>query len=118
MATTNNEKVKAEPKPVLNGATHAQPEAGPKAAEAPLSPELLAQIAAIKTRIQASVGEVVLAMLNLARYRNQSVADLMHLVVTPLRRDGGRRRWPRPSDQSYDQRHHLGRLCRGCRRAG
>jgi len=48
---------------------------------------LLAQITAFKAKIQASVGEVVLAMLNLPRYRNQSLADVMHLVVEPLTRD-------------------------------
>ena len=87
MATTNNVKMKAEAKPVLNGAAHLGSEENAKPAEAPMSPELLAQIATIRTRIQASVGEVVLSMLNLARYRNQSVADLMHLVVTPLLHD-------------------------------
>lgn len=48
---------------------------------------MLAQIAAFRTRLQASIGEVVLAMLNLPRYRHQSVADLLHLVVEPLTRD-------------------------------
>lgn len=52
-----------------------------------LDPALLAQIAAFRTRLQASIGEVVLAMLNLPRYRHQSVADLLHLVVEPLTRD-------------------------------
>jgi cytolysin-activating lysine-acyltransferase len=48
---------------------------------------VLAQITAFKTRIQAGIGEVVLAMLNLPRYRNQTLADVMHLVVEPMTRD-------------------------------
>jgi cytolysin-activating lysine-acyltransferase len=48
---------------------------------------VLAQIAAFKTRMQASIGEVVLAMMNLPRYRHQTLADLMHLVVEPMIRD-------------------------------
>lgn len=87
MATTNNEKVKTEVKPVLNGAAHGDAAAEVKATEAAMSPELVAQITAFRTRIQASVGEVVLAMLNLPRYRHQSMADIMHLVVEPLTRD-------------------------------
>ncbi|WP_348646111.1 toxin-activating lysine-acyltransferase [Methylobacterium sp. SD274] len=45
---------------------------------------MIAQIAAFKTRLYASIGEVVLAMLNLPRYRNQSLADVLHLVVERL----------------------------------
>lgn len=87
MATTNNENVKAEAKPVLNGAAHGDATAEVRATGAAMSPELVAQITAFRTRIQASVGEVVLAMLNLPRYRHQSMADIMHLVVEPLTRD-------------------------------
>ncbi|MBR1270151.1 toxin-activating lysine-acyltransferase [Bradyrhizobium sp. AUGA SZCCT0222] len=71
----------------MNGIKGGVP-AGEAAPEArPLDPEVLAQITAFKTRIQASVGEVVLAMLNLPRYRNQTLADVMHLVVEPMIRD-------------------------------
>jgi cytolysin-activating lysine-acyltransferase len=48
---------------------------------------VLAQIAAFKAKIQASIGEVVLAMMNLPRYRHQTLADVMHLVVEPMTRD-------------------------------
>lgn len=86
MATNSNEQAAAE-QPGLNGinggaaAEHAAPK------DRPLDPELLSQITAFRTRIQASVGEVVLAMLNLPRYRNQTLADVMHLVVEPMIRD-------------------------------
>lgn len=87
MATTNSDAVKAERKPVLNGAHHDNSSADVKPVETQMSPELVAQITAFRTKIQASVGEVVLAMLNLPRYRHQSLADVMHLVVEPLTKD-------------------------------
>ncbi|WP_312010871.1 MULTISPECIES: toxin-activating lysine-acyltransferase [unclassified Bradyrhizobium] len=87
MAKSTNGTSAAAEKPVLNGIKGGVP-AGEAAPEArALDPEVLAQITAFKTRIQASVGEVVLAMLNLPRYRNQTLADVMHLVVEPMTRD-------------------------------
>ena len=86
MAKNTNGKTVTAEKPVLNGIEGGA--AGePAAKDRTLNPELLAQITAFKAKIQASVGEVVLAMLNLPRYRNQSLADVMHLVVEPLTRD-------------------------------
>ena len=45
------------------------------------------KIAAIRTKIQLSVGQVVLAIMVLPRYRHQTLADLMHVVLDPLMRD-------------------------------
>jgi cytolysin-activating lysine-acyltransferase len=70
--------------PAVNGGAPAE-QGAPK--DRTLDPEVLAQITAFKTRIQAGIGEVVLAMLNLPRYRNQTLADVMHLVVEPMTRD-------------------------------
>jgi cytolysin-activating lysine-acyltransferase len=70
--------------PAVNGGAPAEQAA---AKDRTLDPEVLAQITAFKTRIQAGIGEVVLAMLNLPRYRNQTLADVMHLVVEPMTRD-------------------------------
>lgn len=85
MTSGVNEKVEATEPSAVNGvASHAEA-AG--SAERPLDPAVLAQIAAFRTRIQANVGEVVLSMLNLPRYRHQSIGDLMHLVVEPMLRD-------------------------------
>ena len=53
----------------------------------PLDPAVSAQISAFRLRLQASIGEVVLSMMNLPRYRHQALADVMHLVVAPLTRD-------------------------------
>lgn len=85
MAKNTNGKTAAADKPVLNGISGNAP-AEPAAAKT-LDPALLAQITAFKTKLQASIGEVVLAMLNLPRYRNQSLADVMHLVVEPMTRE-------------------------------
>ena len=52
-----------------------------------LSPEMIGKIAELRTRIQLSVGQVVLAIMNLPRYRHQTLADLMHVVLDPLMRD-------------------------------
>ncbi len=49
--------------------------------------EMHDKLSALRTRIQSSVGQVVLAMVNLPRYRNQTIGDLTHLVLEPLLRD-------------------------------
>ena len=53
----------------------------------PLTPEMATSIGAIRTRVQATFGQVVLAMTEVPRYRQQSVADLTQLVLEPLIRD-------------------------------
>ena len=85
MANNTNGKTPEAGQPVLNGVKADAPAA--QGAAKALDPALLAQITAFKTRLQASIGEVVLAMLNLPRYRHQTLADLMHLVVEPMTRD-------------------------------
>lgn len=85
MAKNTNGKTAAAEQPVLNEVKADAP--AEQAAAKALDPALVAQITAFKTRLQASIGEVVLAMLNLPRYRNQTLADLMHLVVEPMTRD-------------------------------
>ena len=62
--------------------------AAPANGQAPqLTPEMMGKIAELRTRIQLSVGQVVLAIMNLPRYRHQTLADLMHVVLDPLMRD-------------------------------
>jgi len=76
-----NGAISAEAHPQIAGAA-------PAAAEAPrLTPEMIEKIAALRTKIQLSVGQVVLAIMNLPRYRHQTLADLMHVVLDPLMRD-------------------------------
>ncbi|OAS18098.1 toxin-activating lysine-acyltransferase [Methylobacterium platani] len=52
-----------------------------------LDPALLAQVTAFRTRLQASIGEVVLALVSLPRYRHLAVSDLLSVVIEPLTRD-------------------------------
>lgn len=69
---------------------HEMPETN-TAAEAPvpqqLDPEIAAKIASLRSHVRESFGKVVMAMMMLPRYRNQTVADLQHLVLEPLMRD-------------------------------
>ncbi len=52
-----------------------------------IDPEIAAKIAAVRSHIRESFGKVVMAMMMLPRYRNQTLADLQHLVLEPLMRD-------------------------------
>lgn len=52
-----------------------------------IDPQMMAQIAAFRAKLQASVGEVVLAMMNLPRYRNQMLSDVIYLVLEPMMAD-------------------------------
>ena len=63
-----------------------------------LTPELSAKIAAIRTKIQLSVGQVVLAIMDLPRYRHQTLADLMRVVLDPLMRDRVAIAYSQPKD--------------------
>jgi hemolysin-activating ACP:hemolysin acyltransferase len=85
MSKNTNAKSDVVEAPAPNGEAHAIEATTPP--ERPVDPALLAQIAAFRTRLQANIGEVVLSMLNLPRYRHQSIGDLMHLVVEPMLRD-------------------------------
>jgi cytolysin-activating lysine-acyltransferase len=51
------------------------------------SPELQKQAAEVRNRIHSAVGQVVLALTVVPRYRHQSIADLQSLVLEPLMRD-------------------------------
>ena len=64
-----------------------QPQAPAGAAPAQISPEMRARITELRSRVQLNTGQVVLAMMNLPRYRTQTLADLTHLVLDPMMRD-------------------------------
>lgn len=57
------------------------------AAPAGLDPAIQRQLAEARTKIQAAVGQIVLAMSNLPRYRNQMLGDVQAMVLDPLMRD-------------------------------
>lgn len=52
-----------------------------------IDPEMAAKISAVRTHIRESFGKAVMALMMLPRYRNQTLADLQHLVLEPLMRD-------------------------------
>lgn len=53
----------------------------------PVPPEVAAKITELRNKIQLSVGQIVLSIMNLPRYKTQSLGDLSHLVIEPLLRD-------------------------------
>jgi cytolysin-activating lysine-acyltransferase len=73
-----------------NGAAQAE-EPAFAAAAAPanpqLDPEIVKKIAQVRSHVRESFGKVVMAMMMLPRYRNQTLGDLQHLVLEPLIRD-------------------------------
>lgn len=50
-------------------------------------PEVLKKIGALRTQVRESFGQVVMALMNLPRYRHQSLGDLTQMVLEPLIRD-------------------------------
>ena len=51
------------------------------------TPGMRASIEKYRQAIQLGVGQMVLATMNLPRYRHQTLADITHLFVAPLMRD-------------------------------
>lgn len=49
--------------------------------------KLAPQIAKVRAQVRESFAKVVMAMMMLPRYRNQTLGDLQHLVLEPLIRD-------------------------------
>jgi hemolysin-activating ACP:hemolysin acyltransferase len=52
-----------------------------------LDPEIAKKLAAVRSHVRESFGNVVMTMMMLPRYRHQSLVDLQHLVLDPLLRD-------------------------------
>ena len=57
------------------------------ATKAAIPPELLAQVAAIRSSVRENFGKAAMAMMMLPRYRGQTIGDLQHLLLDPLLRD-------------------------------
>ena len=70
---------------VVNAGGEAMPLDAAQAA--PLDPEIAAKIASLRSHVRESFGKVVMAMMMLPRYRQQTLSDLQHLVLEPLIRD-------------------------------
>ena len=52
-----------------------------------MDPEIAAKLSAVRAQIRETFGKAVMAIMMLPRYRNQTLADLQHLVLEPLMRD-------------------------------
>jgi cytolysin-activating lysine-acyltransferase len=52
-----------------------------------MTPELMAQIAGLRSKIQISIGQTILAIMDLPRYKHMSLADFSHLIINPLLRN-------------------------------
>lgn len=75
---------------VANGSGHETEEATHAAVAVPgvgVDPEIAAKLSAVRTQLRESFGKVVMALMMLPRYRNQTLSDLQHLVLEPLMRD-------------------------------
>ena len=74
---------------LINGTLAATPAPAASGASGPPvpTPEMRAGIEKFRQAIQLGVGQIVLATMNLPRYRHQTMADLEHLFVAPLIRD-------------------------------
>ena len=70
----------------VNAGSATAPVPVPTVAAAP-SPEAAKRIAEVRTRIHAAVGQVVLALSVVPRYRHQTLGGLQTLVLEPLLRD-------------------------------
>lgn len=77
----------AKPVAASGAAPAASAQTAQGASAAPLDPEVAAKIASLRSHVRESFGKVVMAMMMLPRYRQQTLADLQHLVLEPLIRD-------------------------------
>ena len=57
------------------------------APEGTVDPEILKKMAVLRSQVRKKLGEIVMAMMGLPRYRHQTLSDLQHLVLDPLVRD-------------------------------
>lgn len=63
-----------------------------------LDPEVAKKLAAVRSHVRESFGNVVMTMMMLPRYRHQSLVDLQHLVLDPLLRDRIALAYPRETE--------------------
>lgn len=68
------------------------------AAAQQMDPEIARKLAAVRSHVRESFGNVVMTMMMLPRYRHQSLVDLQHLVLDPLLRDRIALAYPRDTE--------------------
>jgi cytolysin-activating lysine-acyltransferase len=62
--------------------------------------KLAPHIAKVRSHVRESFGSIVMSMMLLPRYRNQTLGDLQHLVLEPLIRDRVALAYPGDKDQN------------------
>lgn len=77
----------ANGEPASNGIPATTSAAPAGAPSTQVDPEVAKKLAAVRSHVRESFGKVVMAMMMLPRYRNQTLGDLQHLVLEPLIRD-------------------------------
>lgn len=55
--------------------------------DADLLRKLTSKVAKVRSHVQERFGKIALAMMQLPRYRDQTIADLQHILLEPLVRD-------------------------------
>jgi cytolysin-activating lysine-acyltransferase len=73
-----------------NGGHHPAEGAAPAAPD----PEVLKKLAGVRAQLRESFGSIAMSMMVLPRYRNQTLADLQHLILEPLIKDRIATAWP------------------------
>lgn len=73
--------------PQVHAGSHETPGPSGKGGSKSPSPEAIERLARIRDRLQQSVGQIVLSLMRLPRYRHQTLADIEHLVLDPLLAD-------------------------------
>lgn len=79
----------------MTGSEGTQSTSGDIAAAQQLDPEIAKKLAAVRSHVRESFGNVVMTMMMLPRYRHQSISDLQQLVLDPLLRDRVALAYPR-----------------------
>lgn len=69
-------------------------------AVAAADPDLVKRLAAVRSHVRESFGNVVMSMMLVPRYRHLSLNDLQHIVLDPLIRDRVAIAYPRDTDDS------------------
>jgi cytolysin-activating lysine-acyltransferase len=107
-SSKDNATVKPAAKPT-NGKVDAKPTASaspPKGTidaqmpDAETLKKLAPHIAKVRAHVRESFGSIVMSMMLLPRYRNQTVGDLQHLVLEPLIRDRVALAYPGDKDKN------------------
>ena len=81
----NQDPIKTDP--IDDSHTAVNGAAVPAGGAGQVDPEIARKLAAVRSHVRESFGNIVMTMMMLPRYRHQNLADLQHVVLEPLIRD-------------------------------